>query len=114
MMTKCPSKRPTLLTRSGREGSNVNQMSLKRTNFCNRSSYEGSNDNQMSFKETKFVKLKWLRKGQMQGRGALGGTGAAEAGAVLRGVFRMKLKSTKELTWKLYTETVQTSINSLL
>ena len=93
MMTKCPSKIPTLLTRSGREG---------------------SNDNQMFFKETKFMKQKWLRRDKCKGAGVLGVVGVAGAGPVLERVFRMKLKSTKKLTWKLYTETVQTSKNSLL
>ena len=41
MMTKCPSKRPTLWNRIG----------------CN-----GSNDDQMSFKETTFVKQNWTHR----------------------------------------------------
>ena len=61
MMTKCPSKRPTLWNRIGRNG---------------------SNDDQMSFKETNFVKQNWSRSVKCIGscpiallvRGQLGGS----------------------------------------
>ena len=56
MMTKCPSKSPSLWNGSVRKGQMMTKCLSKWTKLWDRIGWKGSNDDQMSFKVTNFMK----------------------------------------------------------